>query len=259
MSTNTLQGDSLYTTIYQQFAAGNYEKARTLKKEADKIFGDSLWTAQLLYIEAAYYVQTQQDSTAIRLLRELQIRFSSSPLFEKATYLLEAIDKRKQLVQQATLQVDSTAAIKQVINPIQPSVSPSPAVDSLSLKTSYQYLPNSAHSVLFTLLNTDPVLAAEAMRAIQRYNREVFSSKPFTTQLLSLSTTTRLIVIGPFENVREATTYLEQIRSQSAANLVPWMSPANYDWLPISVGNLPILLEQKELTAYRTFLNTKRP
>lgn len=253
------QGDSIYAIIYDQFAAGNYQKALLIKKEADKVFGDSLWTPQLLYMEAAYYVQAQQDSTAIRILRELQIRFSTSPLFEKATYLLEAIAKRKQLEQQTTLPVDSIGSTKPSIAPVKPITPSAPPIDTAQLKTGYQQLPTSTHMVLFTMLNTDPVLAAEAMRAIQRYNREVFFNKTFTTQLLTLSTTTRLIVVGPFENLQEATTYIAQLRPQTAVNLVPWMNATNYDWLPIATSNLPLLLEQKDLPAYRSFLNTKRP
>ena len=247
-------GDSLYTTIYNRFAAGDYKNALLLKKEADKIFGDSLWTPQLLFIEAAYYVNSQNDSTAIRLLRELQIRFSDSPLFEKAAFLLEAIAKRKTENLSDTVSNNPTQVV-----PPPPTANPSARVDSTASSSPYKWAEEAPHLVFFALENTEPVLAAEAMRAIERYNREVFYNRTFVTQLLIIDNQYRIIAIGSFGNFREAQAYLERVKPKTATELVPWMSPGKYEWLPISAENLSLLKELKDLKNYRTFINSKRP
>ena len=251
-------GDSLYTIIYDNFATGNYQKALLLKKEADAVFGDSLWTPQLLFIEAAYHAQAQNDSTAIRLLRELQIRFSDSPLFEKATFLLEAIAKRKTENSADTVSSNPTPVVEK--SPAsRPSENAEVNPENQPNSSPYKHAEELPHLVAFALTNMEPVLAAEAMRAIERYNREVFYNKTFTTQLVTLDNRYRLITIGPFGNYREVQAYIERVRPKTATELVPWMSPGNYEWLPISIQNLTLLKEQKELNVYRSFINSKRP
>ena len=251
-------GDSIYTVIYSSFVAGDYPKAFTLKKEADKTFGDSLWTPQLLFIEAAYHVQNRNDSTAIRLLRELQIRFSDSPLFERAAFLLEAIAKRKQLEQKDPIPTAPTPPSAKAPS-TNPSANAEVKPDSTQSSSPYKHQEENQHWIIFAMENTEPVLAAEAMRAIERYNRETFFNRSFTTQLVNLDARYRLITIGPFGNFREALAYIERVKPKTATELVPWMSPGKYEWLPISTENLSILKDRKELGDYRSFINTKRP
>ena len=97
------------------------------------------------------------------------------------------------------------------------------------------------------------------MRAIERYNREVFYNRTFVTQLLIIDNQYRIIAIGSFGNFREAQAYLERVKPKTATELVPWMSPGKYEWLPISAENLSLLKELKDLKNYRTFINSKRP
>ena len=252
------QGDSLYAVIYNSFITGEYQKAFSLKKEADKLFGDSLWTPQLIFIEAAYHIQNRNDSTGIRLLRELQIRFPSSPLFERATFLLEAIAKRKQLEQ-----IDSTTAAPKTITVEAPTLIPSANAeikpDSTQFNNPYKFLEESQHWAFFAMESTEPVLAAEAMRAIERYNRETFNNRSFTTQLFNLNSRYKLVTVGPFGNNREAMAYVDRVKPKTATELVAWMNPLKYEWLIISTENLSILKDRKELPEYRSFFNTKRP
>lgn len=247
--------DSAYTEIYTLFANGSYEQAVNLKKETDQLAGENHWTPQLLYMEAAYYAQQKKDSTAIRILRELQIRFPTSPLFLRAADLLEAIGKRARILE----------AEKPATPPTIPTPSnnnPNASTDSTQLSSpenSYTWDEQAVHQVLFVMEEIEPVLAAEAMRSIDTYNRSAFNSRSFQKELINLDTRYRLIVIGSFGNYQEAAVYLDRTKPRAATEIVPWLPVSKYKWVPISANNLNELRQRKDLDSYQRFLNSKRP
>lgn len=89
--------DSLYTAIYSSFQQGDYPSAIAGKKLADSLYADSKWTAQLIFMEAVWHCKERRDSTAIRLLREIGIRYPASPLSQKANKLIETMANREML------------------------------------------------------------------------------------------------------------------------------------------------------------------
>lgn len=247
--------DSIYTEIYTLFAKGAYEQAVELKKETDRMAGENHWTPQLLYIEAAYYVQQKKDSTAIRILRELQLRFPNSPLYLRAADLLEAISKR----------ASATAAANSTTTPTPSNFTnnnPSASTDSTTQPppfTSFSWDDKTTHLVLFILEEIEPLLAAEAMRSIDNYNRSVYNTRTIQKELVNLDNRYRFIALGNFENYQEASVYLERAKARSASEIVPWLPAGKYKWLPISTTNLNELRLRKDLEAYQRFLNSKRP
>ncbi|MBM3412296.1 MAG: hypothetical protein FJY19_02825 [Bacteroidetes bacterium] len=240
--------DSIYAPIYALFAKGAYEEAVKLKKEAEQTAGESHWTPQLLYIEAVYYVQQKKDSTAIQLLTSLQLRYPNSPLYLRATDLLDAISKR--------------AKTSEPEKPMMAPVIPNATADTSSQRPPsnlYTWEEQTDHLALFVLKEVDPVLAAEAMRSIDNYNRTVFNTRSFHKELVNLDNQFRVIVISSFENYQAVTNYLANIKPQSAIEVVPWLPSEKYFWMPISAANLITLRQLKDLAVYQRFLNSKRP
>lgn len=247
--------DSIYTSIYTLFAKGAYEEAVKLKQETDQLAGENHWTPQLLYIEAAYYVQQQKDSTAIRLLRELQLRFPNSPLYMRAADLLEAISKRARI-----LEPEKPATAPTIPTPS--NNNPSASTDSTqlsALENSYRWEEQTSHLAIFVMEEIEPVLAAEAMRSIDNYNRSVFNTRSFQKELVNLDNRYRVVVISNFGSFQEVSSYLASIKPQTASEIVPWLPAGKYTWLPISASNLTILRLRKDLDVYQRFLNSKRP
>ena len=117
---------------------------------------------------------------------------------------MEAIAKRKQLEQKDTITVAPTPMTAKA-PPTTLSANAEVKPDSTQSSSPYKHLEENQHWTIFAMENTEPVLAAEAMRAIERYNRETFFNRSFTTQLVNLDSRYRLITIGPFGNFREST------------------------------------------------------
>ncbi|MDP3667763.1 MAG: hypothetical protein Q8R50_13860 [Sediminibacterium sp.] len=101
-----------YAAIYNLFLAGKFEEAKEAKLTADKQFGNSYWTPQLLYIESIYYIKQKQDSTAINRLENIVTLFDKSPLAEKAITMIDVLKRRYQIENYLTnLNVSKTEEI----------------------------------------------------------------------------------------------------------------------------------------------------
>ncbi len=86
-----------YENVYGLFVQGKFSEARIAKLQADKDFGKSYWTPQLLYIESIYYIKQKEDSTAIDRLENIQTLFKQSPLAEKAVTMIDVLRRRNEI------------------------------------------------------------------------------------------------------------------------------------------------------------------
>lgn len=86
-----------YASIYDMFISGKFEQAKEAKLAADKQFGKSYWTPQLLYIESIYYIKQKDDSTAINRLQNITTLFAQSPLAEKAATMIDVLKRRSEI------------------------------------------------------------------------------------------------------------------------------------------------------------------
>ncbi len=86
-----------YADIYNMFIAGKFNEAKEAKLQADKQYGKSYWTPQLLYIESIYYIKQKDDSTAINRLQSIVSMFGKSQLAEKANTMIDVLKRRSQI------------------------------------------------------------------------------------------------------------------------------------------------------------------
>jgi tetratricopeptide (TPR) repeat protein len=86
-----------YESIYGMFIEGKFNQAKEAKLAADKKFGTSYWTPQLLYIESIYYIKQKDDTAAISRLQGITSMFSKSPLAEKAATMIDVLKRRKEI------------------------------------------------------------------------------------------------------------------------------------------------------------------
>ena len=86
-----------YETIYRLFVEGKFDQAKEAKLLADKQFGKSYWTPQLLYIESVYYIKQKEDSVAIDRLQNIITLFDKSPLAAKAATMIDVLKRRNEI------------------------------------------------------------------------------------------------------------------------------------------------------------------
>jgi len=278
-----------YEDIYDLFVEGNFAEAIRKKKSADSLYGRNYWTPQLLYIEAVYYIQQREDSTAKNVLTAITTQFAGTPLAARATLLIDVLGRRKQIEEELSkLEItrygSDTSTRKPVTQPVTPPVtvidppkkdstaktnpvvtSPKPGTDSTKVTTApkistpYSHKPESPHYVVLVLNKVDPVFSNEARNAYFRYNRETYFNKTFTLDLHQLDTDNRLLLIAPFKNAQEAVDYIDKARPKTATDIIPWLKGGKYGYTVLSADNFEILKSNKDLDIYKTFLDQYFP
>ncbi|HEX2535724.1 MAG TPA: hypothetical protein VHK69_18410, partial [Chitinophagaceae bacterium] len=275
-------------------------EGRAARRLADSLYQTTSWSPQLLYLEAVYHLQQQQDSLAIESLKSLIAQNPASPVAAKATNMIEVVKRRKEIEEELrNLQIERPAeeapvvftpppvtrdtvtaappaaeepaplairrdstALSTVNAPAKPRVR-SAQVDTASRRfaappdrpaSGYQVNADAPHMVLLILRKVDAVFVNEARNAFSRFNRERYYSQPMEIGIHPLNDSTKLLVIGAFNNAVFATDYVQKAMKSAASEIVPWLKAENYSFTIISAPNLDFLKANPDLDRYLKFL-----
>jgi hypothetical protein len=224
-------------------------------------------------------------------LRNIVSTFPGTPIAARATTMIDVLSRRKQIEDELTRlnisrpaevqnqrpipQQDTTRLVaipKRVLidtgakRPPQVAVT-TPSKDSVTkapvivpaVATAFALDTASAHYVVLVLNKVDPVFCNEAKNAFFRYNRETYYNKQFTTDLNEFDPDNKLLLISPFKNAREAIDYITKAKPLAATEIIPWLKGGKYEFIIINEKNLNIIKANKNLTDYKTFINSKFP
>ncbi len=128
-----------------------------------------------------------------------------------------------------------------------------------NLNTAFTLNPDPPHSVVMVMTKVDPVYVSEARNAFNGYNQENFYSQQLTADNASLSDSVKMLMIAGFTTDKDALKYLNNAKALAPRQIVPWLPADKYIFLIISDANLQLLLNNKDLNAYRKFLSAAYP
>ena len=259
----------LYEDIYNLFIEGDFDKAMAEKKKADSLYGVNYWTPQLLYIEALHNVKNRDDSAAIKGLQAIIANNPTSPLKDKAQTMIDVLKRRGEIEEYLTkLEVtragENQVTITEPPKPVNKPIVPVEKKDTVAkvqpplTRGSFAMAVNSPHHVLMVLDKVDPVYVTEARNAFNRYNRENYYGQPININTDTLDAQRNLLVITSFPDAATALLYYTKIK-RDAASEISWLPANKYSFLIITDANLQLLKENKDLTGYKTLLNTQFP
>ena len=120
--------------------------------------------------------------------------------------------------------------------------------------SSYTYDANAQHYVVLVLNKVDNVFGNEAKNAFNRYNKERYYNLPLTNQLLPLDADNKLLLIGNFSNILQATEYIQKAIPLAPKEIIPWLKADKYSFTIISLQNLEVLKNKPDLGNYKNFL-----
>jgi len=275
----------LYQDIYNQFISGDFEKALLKKQNADKQLGSSYWTPQLLYIEALYYVKQQQDSIAKNKLNSLVSMFKAHPLAEKAKTFLDVISRRKEIENYLTqlsierpveipdkkIDLNSTQAedvpvtVKAPVKVNVPAAAPAPStikaapIEKGFAPATYQFNASDSQFVAIALYKVDPVFVSEARNAWNRFNQERYYNQKLPISVIRVNESEQILIMGPFANAAEASTYTDRNRPLASSRVTPWLETSKFSFAIISRDNLDLLLKKGETATYWQMLRNLFP
>ncbi|HTR27807.1 MAG TPA: tetratricopeptide repeat protein [Puia sp.] len=128
-----------------------------------------------------------------------------------------------------------------------------------NMNSAFSLSPDAPHSVVIVMNKVDPVYVNEARNAFNGYNQENFYSQQLTAENASLNDTVKILMIGHFATDKEAMIYMNKMKALAPRQIVPWLPVGKYSFIIVSVPNLQLLLNNKDINAYRQFLNTAYP
>ena len=268
--------NQLYANIYNQFIEGKFEEAIANKKKADIQLGSSYWTPQLLYIESVYYIKQKQDSIAKNRLNEITRLFPANPIAEKAKTMLEVLNKRAEIeayltnltierpveVVERKIDLNTTNAQDLPIVSKAPTVIKVPEkvttglpitsapIAKISAPESYDFNASDSQYVAIALYKVDPIFVSEARNAFNRFNQERYYGQKLPMNVIRVNETEQVLLIGPFINAAEASTYTDKNKSLAASRIMPWLTTDKYSFSIISPKNLALLRKKGETTTY---------
>jgi len=277
-----------YEHIYDLFLSGKFEEALENKKIADLTFGENLWSPQLLYIEAIYYIKKNQDSLAIVTLNRIPALYPKSPLANKAGIIADVLNRRADIEDELTKMntnrakedtvewVDDRPLARQTVETIKIDKTPiaikeqAPKeiikIDTTGLKVTapekkqggYQFDINEKQMVLLLLKNVDIVYINEAKRALAKYHSR---SSDYQSLQLSQDKIEELNFMGlsDFPNVNTAIEYINNVKVLGPKEIFPWLPADKYSLLMISPANYKLMMAEHKLDSYLQFIRQQLP
>jgi tetratricopeptide (TPR) repeat protein len=277
-----------YQKIYDLFLEGNFEEAIKAKKEAEASGEKNPYVAQLLFIEAVYWVKERKDSQALALLDQLIAMEADAALKEKARTMRDVVSRRAEIeayltnldvtrveeerviiadnravarpkseerktITEPPLQIKSIPALIKT-NAVNDSIKAIPSMAS----GGYLLQPEKPHFIVMVLNKVDGVYVNEVKNAFSRFNRNFAGGKQIQMVTENLDAGIKLLLLSPFEDASAAIAYHEKIK-KNAGTYITWLQAAKYSYLIITENNLNILRSEKNLQGYKTLLNGQYP
>lgn len=285
-------------TRYEEIAAlmiqGQFEEAMKKKQQADSGYGKKYWTSELQYIEALYLISERKDSLAELALASIREKDPSTPIARRASELAEVLKKRAEIEEYLTkLDVrrypedslvlpampvavqpqkapvlDTTQSNKPPVpapKPIDPSLpsppapTPPPSPETQAPRTSYLHQPAEPHAVIMVFQKVDVVYRTEARITLNKYHQSTLPDAGLTAESLSLTEDVKIIKVAPFDGLSAAWSYGKTVRDAASKELFPWMPTGTYQFLPVSLPNMELLLQKQDIQAYLSFLRQHLP
>ena len=271
-----------YNQVYDVFLQGKFSEAKTLKMQADSLYGNNKWSQQLGYIESVYYIKNRQDSLAnISLTQTININ-ATTPVAAKALKLQDVLSRRSTIEAeltnlQVTRQTDTLIPNAIVTKPtvIQPAITPTkgPTATTTKVKDSVKATPKliptgapkfiykkdtlSEQYVAIVLYKVDNTFTTEARNAFIIYNRS--QPRSHAIDVVNLDIDTKLLLMDNFTTPADAYSYIQTTRAKATTDIVPWLKPDKYSFIQLTQENLKLLQVSKNVANYTEFLQYSYP
>lgn len=161
--------------------------------------------------------------------------------------------------------VKSDSSIKNApvvkINPPTPvkTTAPMISIPVKEIKPSFEEIPNQPHYVMLLTDQVDGIFVGEAKNAFNRYNKQKINAPDLLVSTDKINDTQRLLMIGAFKDQSTAWDYLEKIKKLATTEIIPWLPANKYRIYLISQKNLDLLLKEKNIENFKTFIEKTYP
>jgi hypothetical protein len=118
----------------------------------------------------------------------------------------------------------------------------------------FTYDADAPHYAVVILNKVDNIFGNEARNAFNRFSKESYVNQAPNVQLLPIDAENKLLLIGAFSNILQATDYIQRAKPIAGTQIVPWLKLEKYTFTVISESNLELLKTNPNLENYIKFL-----
>jgi len=123
-------------------------------------------------------------------------------------------------------------------------------IEKMIAPETYDFNASDSQYVAIALYKVDPIFVSEARNAFNRFNQEKYYGQKLPINVIRVNETEQILLIGPFINAAEASTYTDKNKSLAASRIMPWLTTDKYSFSIISPKNLTLLRKKGETTTY---------
>ncbi len=223
--------ERLYSESYEAFFAGRHEEVRRNYKALDTMEVSKEFRARFAYLHALSLRKTEEDGYREELQRVVT-EFEDTPVYEPASLLLASIDSPERTA--ASEPAEKTERERSEDAP----------VDS-----PYTFDPEVIHFFVM-VLNTDHADPVSVNDSMAEFNQETREEDRLSVNNVFFEDGKQLITVTNFPGKDSSMEYLAELKD---AGVIKESQEGEMESFVISVDNYPVLYQDKELDAYRTF------
>ena len=223
--------ERLYSESYNAFFSGRHDVVRRNYQALDTLDVSKEFRARFTYLHALSLRKAEEDGYREELERVVA-EFEDTPVHEPARVLLASLDSPER-----------TAASEPAEEPERERSEEAP-VDS-----PYTFDPEAIHFFVL-VLDTDHADPVSVNDALAEFNEESREEDRLSVNNVFFEDGKQLITVTNFPGKESGLAYLEELRG---AGVIEESREGEMESFVISVDNYPVLYQDKELDAYRTF------
>ena len=256
-----------YQRVYDLYLQGDFENAQIAKADADKKYGQSYWTPQLMFIESIYYISKHIDHRAISKLEELVRFFPHSPLTGKANRMIGILEHRQEIEDHLTyfteplhvdtIEEDTTHRKPKTLKDALQAIVDGMKTDSVAKpkdQVDFIFDPTERQYAVMILENVDKVFIGEVGNSFNMFNKQNYYSDQIDLASDKLDDQYSIVYFGTFPDADAAVAYTDKVKPYVAKTIVPWLPASKYKFTIISISNLQLLQKNKQVAKYNEFI-----
>lgn len=223
--------ERLYQESYEAFFDGRHEVVRRNYQALDTLDASRELKARFTYLHALSIGKTEGDGYR-QELEKVVAEYEDTPVYEPAWVLLASLDSSEKTAEPA-----SAGESERENRGEAPFESP------------YTFDPEQIHFFVI-VLNTDHADPAALNEELANFNNQTREEDALSVNNVFFGDGKQLITVTNFLGKESSMAYLEELRG---AEVIGENRPDEMESFVISVDNYPVLYQEKELEAYRTF------
>ncbi len=254
-----------YKEAYFLCTIGNWTALKSKELNLDVQLRKTKWFAPYQFLKVKMLAQQRKDSAALILLDSIIYLHQNERIRDYAKNIIEQIKKRKET--ESYLQKLNGDSVKNevYIATAPPSLkynapAPTPKMTETQVpKATEEGLQFSKtelepHYIALVTHDIKEILVKEVQKSFQELNQDEFVKQKLDVTYLQFEDKIFVVWIGPFDNLKESTNYLNKVKGRLAKEIISFIPTQQYELFILGKSNIVQINNNADLIKYKAFM-----